>query len=426
MTNPRSTFRPAARVALPLLALALATPPARAGALDPVNGLGIGTFGGQLQLLAMRRQFMEPAPNVDAASGTLALTLDYATPALKGLSLGVEGIGCVQLFEGGSLDHPNGQAWYILNKDFQTLQHAYLQADLGEFGLKGSVLRVGRQPLNLDFFPSYAIRQKAQAIQGATLTLGVLPKVSVTVGHFTHFSTWSPRDKTDALSVQFEKIADAVGAGYDTDGATFVSADLGLVPGTPITVYDLLLHDLTNTMGVKASHAFKLGEKLTLTPKAHLILQGDTGKLSDVATVDATVIDLALQAKLGATTLEPGLLMTGGDKAENSLNVPFRTSLTADPLLLWYARVFLGGAQTTYLKATGAVGKLKLTAMLAQTTHQDWVDGGATDGEANVVLSYPLTKTLTTAIKAGYGDQAKKTSADKSASDLRLFVTWKL
>lgn len=400
--------------------------------LTPVNDLGIGQFKGKVQFLAMRRHYLESQGGLDAAAGTIALTLDYASPSFSGISLAMQGIACPQLFEAGSHPNPLGQGYQVFNDEFYALNNAFLQVDFAAFGIEGTKLKVGRQPLNTDFFQPYAIRQKAQAIEGAVFETAALPMVALKVGYFGKYSNWSTRDNSDmvggndaAYSYDFEKVSDALGLGYDTDGVFFVSADLKLVPNVPITVYDMMLLDAMNVIGLKASTTVGMA-----TPKLHVIMEQDAGDFNKNtgATIDAMLVDMAVKLAFGKTAVEPGFMMVPGDKPENTFNAPFRTSLTADPLLLWWPRVFNAGANTAYVKATSKLGKLSLYGIYAMTMHDDTTGGGATDQEVDVVIGYPLADGLTTAIKAGYGDRnndaSKGGGADASTIDTRLFVTW--
>jgi len=421
-----------------LLALGVGLPSALAGPLDALNEAGFGHFDGKLQLLAMRRQFLESGGGLDASAGTLALTLGYETPAFHGLSLGVEGIACPQLFEAGS--HPAvvggeelGQGWWILNDGFHSLEHAYLDVDFSDFGLEGTKMRVGRQPLAIDFFPAYPIRQKAQAIEGLVLETGLVPGVGLKAGFFSKFSSWSTRDNGDlpagsndaALSAEFESVSEVLGLPYDSDGTLFVSADLKPAPALALTVYDVLLQDIMNVIGLKA--AFAAGPA---TLKLHAILESSAGKFEDETggKIDATLLDAAVAFKLGPAALEPGYLMVAGDKAENNFQAPFRTSLVADPLLLWYPRIFSAGAGSLYLKATSKLGAWSLYGLYVRTSHDDSTGGGATDQEVNVVVGHPLVAGVTATVKLGYGDRdndgANGGGPDASAIDTRLFLTW--
>lgn len=404
--------------------------------LAPLNDAGFGTFNGKLQLLAMRRHYLESQGGLDAAAGTIALTLDWKSPDMAGFSLGVQGIACPQLFEAGS--HPAivggtemGQGWLVFNDAFYALNNAWLQVDFAGLGLEGTTLRVGRQPLNFDFFQPYAIRQKAQAIEGAVLETALVPNVALKIGFFGKYSSWSTRDNADlpagsndaVYSYDFETIEDSFGLPYSTGGVLFLTADLKFVEAVPMTVYDMMVSDVMNVIGFKASATVG-----SFTPKLHVIHESDAGKYADETggKIDATLLDFGVKIALGKTAVEPGYLMVKGDKPENTFQAPFRTSLTADPLLLWMPRLFNAGANTLYVKATSKLGKLSLYGIYATTSFDDIAGNAATDSEVDAVIGYPLLDGLTATVKAGYGSRNNDPASgpDASTIDTRLFVTW--
>jgi hypothetical protein len=414
-----------------LLAMALALPGTIQGSLlDPINALGIGEWKGQVQLLAMRRHYLESGDGLgdglDAASGTAALTLDWLSPQWRGLRLGAQGISCPQLFEAGSHPNPRGQGWQVLNGDFHLLNHAYLQADLGHWGLAGATLRLGRQPLKADFFQPYYIRQKTQALEGAVLEADLTAlagnPAQLQVGWLRSFSSWSPRDESPRLGFRFETLEDYSGVPEAGDGL-FVNLRLQPLYGLELSIYDWLLADWFNVMGARA--ALGLGPT---TLKLHAMLQGDHGSYGDQTgdEIAANLVDLALAFKLGGAALEPGIVLLGGDAGKGDLHLPFRSSLTADPLLIWMPRVFSGGSTTLYCKATGRLGKLSLYGIYARTSTDDAVGGGATDQELNLVVGHPLPAGWNASIKLGYGDRDNQGSPDASTIDTRLFLTWAL
>jgi len=224
--------------------------------LQPLNDLGIGEFSGRLQLFLMRRDWETGSPDGDASSGSLALTLDYESAQAGPLSAGFQFMYVGRLFESGSLDPARGADWTLNNGNFTILNEAYLNLSLEPLGLTDSNIRVGRQVLNLDFAPSYQIRQKEQSYEGVFATIAAGDSLRLDAGHIERFSSWGSRDDTgnDYLEYGFVEVEDVekrYGVDYSTAGMQFVSLNYTGLSNTALTVYDFHGQDLYNTLGAK-------------------------------------------------------------------------------------------------------------------------------------------------------------------------------
>ena len=388
---------------------------------------GFGQFSGKLQLLLLRRDFREGEPDGDANSGSIGLTLDYLSPEVHGATAGLQFIDVEKLIDSGSRDHSAGEAWLNSNSDYTTLNEVFVNLDLEPVGLPGTSLKVGRQILKLDFAPSYAIRQKAQAYEAAVLTREQQDGLSIALGHIERFSSWSSRDgrmDTMAATVDFVDVEDTAGVDYGTRGIEFASVTWRGFPSTTITLYDFYAHDLYNTLGLKLSHTIAAGEETAVALKCHYLGQTDVGRMDrdGAGEVRSNMLEVAVQLKAGRLTIEPGYTTISGDAAENNVRVPFRTSFTIDPELLWYTRQFDAGSDSFHLKGTYSIGSTSFYALYVMTCHEDNTGGGATDQEINGVVKHNFGASFYAAAKIGYGVQDNRDGRDSNANDSRLFL----
>jgi len=403
------------------------------GVVDRLNSQGIGTFSGKAQMLFMRYDWEHGGDDGDANAATLALTLDYRSPELNGVTVGVQVIESMRLFEGGSMDPDHGADWVMGNSDFGLFNEAFVDVRLGLVGLDNTVLSVGRKILNLDFAPSYAYRQKAQSYEGVFVTWDENEALSLTAGHIERMSSWFSWDRTDnrVLEYHFVDVEDlerANGVGYSTRGMDFVSLTLSGLPETSVTLYDFYGHDLYNTFGAKVRHQMALVEGLDTAVQGHYIGQRDVGRMdSDGAgDIDADLCDLSLSVSKGGLTVQLGVTSLAGRGQKDELHVPFRTNLTIDPEMLWYTRQFMGGSDSYYAMSTYSRGNTFVYALYVLTDHEAYVDGGAVDQEVNLMVSRKVTDNFTASALFGFGHRNNKAGgADINAEDCRLILAYR-
>ncbi len=395
--------------------------------LASLNELGAGTFSGKIQALFMRRNY----DGQDASSGTLAETLNYRSPALGPLTLKLQYIHATRLFEGGSLDTANGPAWTILNTDFHVLNEAYINMNFGFLDLPETDLTVGRQVADYNFAPTYAIRQKPQAIEAAVVSSeDMIPGLSFELGHIEEFSSWSTRDGgNDHYKASFNEIEDVIAdsegiASPDTHGMQFVTVSSDVIPRTEMTVYDLYGENLYNTFGAKANVALLESEGLNITWKNHYIMQKDVGDFP--TELDAQTIESALAFEKGNLMLQPGVMTVFGGDGDNNLRHPLESTLTWEYILDWFPRPNLEGSDSAYLKSTYTFGDTLLYALYFVTDHDRATSGGAFDQELDIVVKHNVTERFYVTLKAGYGYRDNRAGASNtSREDYRLFVGYK-
>ncbi|MFW6132512.1 MAG: hypothetical protein ACOC8F_01350 [Planctomycetota bacterium] len=394
---------------------------------DAVNDLGVGTFSGKVQFLAMRRDF----DGDDAGSGTLASTIRYRSPEFRNMQVGLEYIWTPRLFEGGSRQPPPNPGWVILNDDFHVLSEAYVEVGLDALGLDDSSVTLGRVKSTYDFAPAYPIRQKAQYIEAAILKFRELKHFSLDAGHIERFSSWGTRfGRGERLRAGFNDVEDII-ADDEGDrrirrantGMQFVSMRTDAIPRTNLTVYDLYGCDLYNTFGVKADILLLRTDAAELTWKNHYVMQRDTGSFP--VKIDSDVIESSLALRAGDFLIEPGVMTTfGGNDDSNDLRHPFESTLTWEYTLMWLTRPYEAGADTVFLKSTYNFDKTLLYFLGMATCHEDNIDDGSTDYEFDVVLKHSLTDHLSVTVKGGWGKRNPGRGDSPERSDLRLFVTY--
>ncbi|MFW5915800.1 MAG: hypothetical protein ACOCTQ_04930, partial [Planctomycetota bacterium] len=307
---------------------------------EPLNTQELGHFSGRVQLLLMRRNF----DHQDASSGTLATTLGYVSPDRYPVQVGLTYIHSARLFEGGSLNPPEGGAYPVLNDRFSILQEAYLKWKLDDLGLSDSHFVVGRKNSDYDFAPTFAIRQKPQGLEGLFPHLGQWEDFSIDVGHIERFSSWGGRNEgSDYLHHRYQKIEDVVAAhdGISAPGGAssmqFVNLDAQPLPWLDLTVYDLYGYNLYNTFGLKTATTLQDGENGDLVWKKHLVVQNDVGNYNRALGegLDATALETSLALTRGDFMLEPGLFSVFSD---DDLRHPTESSLTWENTLSWFTR----------------------------------------------------------------------------------------
>jgi hypothetical protein len=119
--------------------------------------------------------------------------------------------------------------------------------------------------------------------------------------------------------------------------------------------------------------------------------------------------------------MEPGFFSVHGDnllfqETTTGINHPLGSSM------MIYPKMFNGGADTYYLKATTKIGKTALYALYNYTTHEVSKFDGQ---ELNVVIKQPIGDRLSVSLKVGAGYLNYNDGTENTfATDTRLFVTY--
>ena len=376
--------------------------------LDPINDLGYGTVKLRAQTLSMYRDF-EGVGN--GYSTTLGWKLDYLTPEWEGLSGGISLIHVDVLHAAGGAFGSNGEG-LLSNGKVNELNELWLKYNLGALGLSNTFVKVGRQVLNSEVLRSDgSFRQKPRAFEAAILVTKDIPDTTLIVGHAERMSNVWGNDS----AWKYQDIEDALGAGYQTRGVSWVEAVYTGITNLEVAVYDAYAHDIANIAGGRVKYTFSDATAIN----GYYRHETDVGRGADHS---SDMFGASIQQKVGCVTLEPGFLSIGGDtlafsEAGTGINHPLGSSM------MIYSGQFSGGADTAYIKAVTKIDKTVLYALYNYT----WNSKLPYDGqELNVVVKQLVTDKLTVALKVGVGYRDGKNAAtgDTFASDTRLFVTY--
>lgn len=375
---------------------------------------GYGSFSGSVQAFYMRRD----VNNTQGASTTTALTLNHKSPSYEGLSTGVQYIYSLRVTEG---DGAGSEGYWLSNDDHNDLNELYLDYQLApHWNLENTSLRIGRQILNYDFAPKYAVRQKAQAYEGVVLKIHEWENFKLDLGHIERFSSWSSRDEGNSTwRANFIDVEDRIGVNYKTRGMQFFSSEYSGLPQTKITVYDFYGQDTFNTFGGKLAYDFNLGEDCgTVTLRTHYAQQRDVGKMQTQGTgsINSKIWELAADYKYKKLSTSVGFTRVGGIQGVNDFQTPFRTGFTIDPTLLWYTRQFLGDTDSYFAKAVYKHDAWMFYSMYVGSKHTN-----SLEQEINGVVKYQINKNFYAIVKAGYAERDNDNAADTNADDIRWF-----
>jgi hypothetical protein len=371
--------------------------------LKPVNDLGHGTWFARVQMLSMYRDY-EPG---NAYTTTLGLRLGYTTPELAGFSAGAvwDHVEAVD-----STDQSNNGKTLVSNGRVNLLNELWVKYRLESLGLTHTFVKAGRQVVDGEVFRADEFRQKPRSLEAVTLTTKDIPNTALTVGHAWRLSNWIDNGE----ATEFNNLGEVLGVSYDTRGVTWVEAVYTGITNLELAVYDAYAHDIANIVGGRAK--YKLADATALN--GYYRHESDVGKGADRRSDMAGV---SLEQKIGGVTLEPGYFGVCGDgllfqETTTGINHPLGSSM------MIYPKMFNGGADTCYLKATTKIGQTALYALYNYTTHKVSKFDGQ---ELNVVVKQPIGDHLSVALKVGAGYLDCNDGKENTfASDSRLFVTY--
>jgi len=383
------------------------------GLLDPVNELGYGTLKARLQTLSMYRDYEGPG---DGYSTTLGLKLDYLSPEVVGLSGGASWIYVEPIHYSGGID--KGKT-LLLNGRVNMLNELWAQYRFGVIGLSNTTVRAGRQVVNGEVFRKDEFRQKPRALEAIVLTTKDIPDTVLTIGHVERLSNVWDTDSHAWITWEFDDIEDVLTRGKvaDTRGVDWAEAVYIGITNLELAVYDAYAHDIANIIGARA--------KYTVCSNTALVgyYRHENSVQQEVAgSYAANMYGLSVQQKIGGVSVDAGWLgVKGGNLLFEELGTGINHPLGSSMMI--YPGMFLGGADTVYLKA---VTKLDKT-VLYMLYHYTWHDHAKTayDGqELDVVIKQPVGENLSVALKVGAGYRDWKGANDTTALDARLFLTY--
>lgn len=373
--------------------------------MKPINDLGYGTISGRVQSLSMYRDYENNPSGENGANTTLGAILGYTSPEMAGFDLG--------LAYNYSFQVANNNNWSILaNDDINVLNEGWVRYNFGIIGLTNTTALAGRKIVNGEVFRADDFRQKSRSIETVQLATGDLPDTKMLVGHAAQLSNWiQAGDRAN-----FNNFSDVFGTRDDTDGVTWGEAVNKSIQGLEVALFDAYAYDVANLIGTRIKWNI-------LEDTALLGYYRNETDVGDAPSRHSDVYGLAVQQKIGAFTLEPGIFSVHG----SSLRFQETTTGINHPLgasMMIYAGQFNGSSDTFYVKATTKVGNTSLYG-LYNYTHHDHDKTPYEGQELNIVVKQPIMENLTVAFKGGIGYRDNKRGGDNTtATDARLFMTY--
>jgi hypothetical protein len=374
--------------------------------LKPINDLGYGTWAARLQMLSMYRDYKNNNPG-NAYSTTMGLQLGYETPELAGFSSGFTWVYVEPV--DSSKDSNNGKT-LVGNGRVNLLNEAWVKYRMESLDLTNTWIKAGRQVINGEVFRSDEFRQKPRSLEAVTLTTKDIPSTAVTVGHAWRLSNWIDNGE----ATEFNNFGEVLGSSYNTHGVTWAEAVNTSITNLEIAVYDAYAHDIANIAGSRVKYTLTD----TTAVNGYYRHEEDIGKNAERS---SDMFGTSIEQKVGKVTMEPGFFSVHGDnllfqETTTGINHPLGSSM------MIYPKMFNGGADTYYLKATTKIGKTALYALYNYTTHEVSKFDGQ---ELNVVIKQPIGDRLSVSLKVGAGYLNYNDGTENTfATDTRLFVTY--
>ena len=371
--------------------------------LKPFNDLGYGTISGRIQSLSMYRDYADNGLG-NGANSSLGIVLGYTTPEFAGFDGGLAYNYAGEWFENNNTPLLANDSIHILNEAWVRYNFQALSA------LTNTTLLAGRKINNAEIFRSNDFRQKARSIETVQLDSSYLNKSQITLGHAFRMSNWiQVGDRWE-----FNNFGDVFGVNYDSDGVTWGEALFQQIEGLEVALFDAYAWDVSNLTGVRAK--WSMAEKTALL--GYYRHEMSVGKAADQG---SHAFGFSLQQTWGAVTLEPGFFSVHG------ANLRFQELTTGinhalGNLMMVYSQPFNGGADTAYFKAKAKIKKTAFTALYCYT----WQDDSPFDGqELNLILSQQITENFSVALKGGLGYRQMDSASNATATDARLFLTYR-
>lgn len=368
--------------------------------LVPLGDRIPGEISGRFQLLGMYRDFDH---GNDGHETTLGAVIGYDSPETGGFDFGAAYNFAFTVLDGGKTALP-------LNDDINVLNEGWVRYRSEGTGGGGISLAVGRKISNGEVFREDDYRQKARSIESVQVRTTGIEGLSLTAGHAIRLSNWiDSGDRWD-----FNDFGDVFGAGYETDGVTWIEGVYTGIEDWEIAAFNAWAWDVANLTGLRVKVDLCDGSSLT----GYYRHEGDVGKAGDQ---DADAVGVSYTRKVGNFTIEPGYFGVFGDdlrfqEATTGINHPLGASM------LICSCQFNGGAHTAYLKVSGKVGDTALYALYNHT----WQEKAAIDGghELNVVVKRPVCENVSVSLKGALGYQYGGSGPDTTFADGRVFVTY--
>jgi hypothetical protein len=370
-----------------------------------------GTIKGRVQTISMWRDYDQSNPKSNY-SHSLGLQLDYLSPDLAGFTLGASysGVGVV---DAGDINGANPGEARISNGRVNVLNEGYLQYRFSALNASNTTVVVGRKADNGEVFQYTEARQKKRSLEGLFIETKDISNMRIKMGHTWKLSNiYGTGDNWD-----FNDFGDVFGAGYDTEGVTWVETVYTGIENLNVSLFNAYAWDVANLIGTRAKYSLSD----TTAIEASYRNEKDVGK---AANHNADAFSLALIQKMGTVTLEAGYFGVHGAKGsklhfeENTTGI---NHALGSSLMIATAH-FAGGSDTAYLKATTKIKKTTLYGLLNATWHKNQAYAHAQ--ELNLVVKQDVTDSFSVCFKGGIAQQQMGSGSDQNLMDARLFITY--
>ncbi|MFK8013884.1 MAG: alginate export family protein [Gammaproteobacteria bacterium] len=345
------------------------------------------------------------AENALASTIRTRVGYKFTLPASFSAYADVENIRVIGADKFNSTSNGNGEFPVVADPEDTELNQAFLAWS----GIDGTVVKYGRQRVNLDnqrFIGAVGWRQNEQTFDGLSVKSAVNDDVTVFAAHFTNanriFGDSHPNPALSDLNItaQLVNVAWKVGDAKITPYAYLVEFDQNAAAS-----------NTTTGLRVQGKRTIARGER----PALGLSYLVDLAQQSDFKDGAATIDHHYLHASLGLTAnklnVKAGYELLGSNNGTSSFSMPLSTLHKFNG----WADVFLStpanGLRDTYVSAGGFFRGVKMAAIY----HDFSADvGGASYGdEINLVASRQFGKNYSALLKyASY-------SADELATDRR-------
>lgn len=377
---------------------------------DPVNDLGYGTLSLRAQTLSMYRDYEDVGSGY---STTLGLQLDYLSPVWQDLQLGFSYVYVEVPHTAGGRFGEDGEG-LLYNGRVNLLNELWIRYNLDALGLEDTFVKVGRQVVDGEVFRADEFRQKKRALEAALLTTRMIPDTVLTLGHASRLSNvWDSDSNGRGVSWEYHDIEDVLGVNDNTDGVTWAEFVNTTIPDLEIAGYEVYAHDIANVAGTRAKYQLFDQTALLGYYRHENDIGRGAGRRSDM-------YGIAVQQKIAAVTVEPGVISVSGDsllftELGTGVNHPLGSSM------MIYSGQFNGGADTAYVKATTTIRGTVLYALYNYTVHRRL---SYTGQELNIVVKREICDHLSVALKVGVGYRDMEGADNTVGTDSRLFVTY--
>lgn len=231
---------------------------------DLKSAFSEGKVSGQSRTQYFARNYDTSTDREDFATGGMFY---YKTAPLNGINLGVafytgQGMGLnndTKDVYGLLASKPNGD-----HDNYTALGEAYLQGEYGD-----TMIKLGRQELELPWINGDDNRLTPQSVQGYVLINNSIPDLEIFVGHITRMKG---KASSDFLSMTSFAEIPGTGKPVTVGGYTYSG-----FKNLKFQLWDFYAHDFLNNIYLRADYSLEIGAGKELSVAFQYLNQSDTG-----------------------------------------------------------------------------------------------------------------------------------------------------